>query len=113
MPSGLQAQELIDNCDWSWTMNYKKTGINGMVGISKLNGATIFLPAAGYKSNLNPIMEGESGGYWTNAPNFMAANRAWSIAFDSNIINVFDHGLRYNGYSIRPVKKMTTLDIVI
>jgi len=25
----------------------------------------------------------------------VAPNRAWSVAFDSNIINVFDHGLRF------------------
>lgn len=49
-------------------------------------------------------MVGQNGGYWTGAPNFTAANRAWSIAFDRNVINVFNHGLRYNGYSIRPVK---------
>ena len=50
-------------------------------------------------------MMGDSGGYWTASPNMVASNRAWSIAFDSNVINVFDHGLRYYGYSIRPVFK--------
>lgn len=48
-------------------------------------------------------MIGRCGGYWTGSPNFVAANRSWSIAFEGNLINVFNHGLRYNGYSIRPV----------
>lgn len=105
IPSGPQAQELIDNCDWEWVNNYNGTEVNGMLGKSKHNGATIFLPAAGYRNNTQRLMVGENGGYWTTAPNFTAANRAWSIAFDRKIINVFNHGLRYNGYSIRPVMR--------
>lgn len=31
------------------------------------------------------------------------SKRLMSIAFDSNVINVFDHGLRYYGYSVRAV----------
>lgn len=104
LPSGTQAQELIDNCSWEWVENYNITEVNGMLGKSKHNGATIFLPAAGYRNNTQLLMVGQNGGYWTGAPNFTAANRAWSIAFDRNVINVFNHGLRYNGYSIRPVK---------
>lgn len=104
LPSGTQAQELIDNCSWEWVENYNITEVNGMLGKSKHNGATIFLPTAGYRNNTQLLMVGQNGGYWTGAPNFTAANRAWSIAFDRNVINVFNHGLRYNGYSIRPVK---------
>ena len=48
-------------------------------------------------------MEGSNGGYWTGAPNLSVLNRAWSIAFDAGVINVFNHALRYYGYSIRPV----------
>lgn len=105
MPSGQQAQELIDNCTWNWVENYKGTGVNGEVGISKINGVEIFLPASGYINNHECFTSGSNGGYWTSSPNMSAANRAWSIAFDSNVINVFNHGLRYNGYSIRPVCK--------
>lgn len=105
MPSGTQAQELVDNCTWKWETNYNGSGVNGMFGVSKINGCTIFLPAAGYKHNDTPICIGTSGGYWTSNPNMTASNRAWSIAFDSSIINVFNHGIRYNGYSIRPVTR--------
>ena len=103
MPSGEQAQELINHCKWEWINNYENTGVNGRLGISKINGASIFLPAAGYAHNSDVIMVGNNGGYWTGSPNMVASNRAWSIAFDSNVINVFDHGFRYRGYSIRPV----------
>ena len=100
IPSGEQAQELIDNCNWEWVVNYANTEINGRLGISKINGAKIFLPAAGYAQSNNKLMMGNNGGYWTASPNMVASNRAWS-----NVINVFDHGLRYYGYSIRPVFK--------
>lgn len=105
MPSGEQAQELVDNCTWQWTDDYQGTGKSGMLGKSKHNNAEIFLPAAGYRNNEQLLMDGKCGGYWTGAPNFVAANRAWSIAFEGNLINVFNHGLRYNGYSIRPVTR--------
>lgn len=105
IPSGQQAQELIDNCKWEWVKNYENSGVNGMLGVSKINGAIIFLPAAGYVHNSASLMVGDCGGYWTSSPNMVASNRAWSIAFDSGVINVFDHGLRYKGYSIRPVFK--------
>ena len=105
IPSGEQAQELIDYCQWGWVNNYEGSGVNGMLGISKINGAKVFLPASGYAQSGNHLMVGDNGGYWTGSPNMIASNRAWSIAFDSNIINVFDHGLRYYGYSIRPIYK--------
>lgn len=104
-PSGSQAQELIDNCKWEWVSNYENTGIDGMLGISKINGNKIFLPASGYKNNTQELFVNSNGGYWTGSPNLEASNRAWSIAFEPGVINVFNHGLRYKGYSIRPVKK--------
>ncbi len=103
IPSGEQALELINNCKWEWINNYENSGVNGRLGISKINGASIFLPAAGYAHNSDTLMDGDNGGYWTGSPNMHASNRAWSIAFDTHVINVFDHGLRYYGYSIRPV----------
>ena len=104
LPSGEQAQELIDNCIWKWVENYDNTQVNGMLGVSKINKAVIFFPAAGYRQGKNNLLlNGQNGGYWTSSPNMTTPNRAWSIAFDANIINVFNHGLRYNGYSIRPV----------
>ena len=103
IPSGDQSQELIDNCIWAWVSSYDGVQVGGMLGTSKINGARIFLPAAGYRNNEQLIMIGRCGGYWTGSPNFVAANRSWSIAFEGNLINVFNHGLRYNGYSIRPV----------
>ena len=105
IPSGEQAKELIDSCNWEWVNDYDKSGVNGRLGVSKINGTTIFLPAAGYAQNIDTHMVGTNGGYWTGSPNMVASNRAWSIAFDSRVINVFNHGLRYYGYSIRPVSK--------
>ena len=106
IPSGEQAQELIDNCNWEWVANYNDSGVNGRLGVSKINGERIFLPAAGKALNSSQSLVGENGGYWTGAPNMVSANRAWSIAFDANVIGVFDHNFRYYGFSIRPVSKI-------
>ncbi len=44
MPSQAEWMELITNCDWTWT---SINGVAGAQGRSKVNGNTIFLPAAG------------------------------------------------------------------
>ena len=56
IPSGEQAQELIDYCQWEWVNNYEGSGVNGMVGISKINGAKVFLPASGYAQSGNHLI---------------------------------------------------------
>ena len=45
MPSSDQIQELIDNCTIEWTT---KNGVNGRLFTSNINGASLFLPAAGH-----------------------------------------------------------------
>ena len=44
MPSQKEWMELISNCSWTWT---SVNGVAGAMGTSKVNGNTIFLPAAG------------------------------------------------------------------
>ena len=39
IPSGEQAQELVDNCNWKWVEDYNGIKICGKLGISKINGA--------------------------------------------------------------------------
>ena len=55
MPTTAQLQELIDKCEWTFTDNgYTVTGPNG---------ASIFLPAAGYRYGSDLIGNGASGYY--------------------------------------------------
>ena len=46
MPTDAEWMELKNNCTWTWTT---QNGINGYKVTSNKNGASIFLPAAGYR----------------------------------------------------------------
>lgn len=59
MPSNDELNELKSECSWTWTYDYKKTGVAGYEVTAK-NGNSIFLPAAG---NTNG-RQGRSGYYW-------------------------------------------------
>lgn len=49
MPTEADRRELMEGCEWTWTDNFNSTGIKGVLGKSKTNSNTIFIPAAGYK----------------------------------------------------------------
>lgn len=93
MPTVDQIKELKDNS------TYKQTTENGVKGgkfISKKNGASIFLPAAGHHMDGGLADAGENGYYWssTQHPNYSY------YAFQYN-------GMTYRGFgqSVRPVVK--------
>lgn len=44
MPTKDDYDEIISKCSWEWVEDYKGTGVNGLVGISEVNGNTIFFP---------------------------------------------------------------------
>lgn len=51
IPTHAEQLELQKGCTWEWTDNFNGTGVQGMMGISKVNGNVIFLPLHGYISN--------------------------------------------------------------
>ena len=61
IPSADQANELIENCSWSRTT---RNGVKGKL-VTGPNGASLFLPAAGYHGN-SLINVGQSGYYCLN-----------------------------------------------
>ncbi|MBR6106215.1 MAG: hypothetical protein IKP81_14305 [Paludibacteraceae bacterium] len=44
-PTESEMKELKNGCNWTWTNDYNGTNVAGMIGTSKTNGRTIFLPA--------------------------------------------------------------------
>lgn len=62
-PTYDEFNELITNCDWEWCTD---KGINGMIGKSKINGNTIFLPAAGSSDEYGVDYVGKYVEFWTN-----------------------------------------------
>ena len=101
IPSYEQLEELINSnyTDIEWTT------LNGVVGhfiTSKINGKSIFMPAAGYRSVSSLNNRGE-GHYWSRSLFTREPTRAHSIT-------LFNPGFykagtsRFQGLSVRPVR---------
>ena len=99
MPTKAQMEELYSECTRTWT---SLNGVNGYV-VKGPNNNTIFLPAAGHRSNNSLNNEGLDGYYWSRTLNDISPNYAWTLHFFSSVIDMRDYG-RYFGQSVRPVR---------
>ena len=102
MPTKAECQELIDNCDVVWTDDYNGTGVKGRVFTSRVNGNSVFFPAAGYCLNSSVYEVGSYGDYWSAS--WLSSVDAWCLFFSSRTQYV-DLKFRYYGYSVRGVCK--------
>lgn len=98
MPTIEEMQELVENCTWEWTTNYNGTGIAGQIGTSKLNGNTIFLPAAGYRYDSASL----GGGYWSSSLNLDYSDYSLALDFHENDVEWHDDRRSYSR-SVRAV----------
>ena len=100
MPTDEEWFELRNNCTWTWsTQNGKK----GYVVTSRLNGNSIFLPAAGSHFG-SSFTSGSEGRYWSSSLITNNTVFALILSFDSGAsIRVNDGYARYYGLSVRPV----------
>lgn len=99
MPTKNEWEELKERCKWEWVMEDGHHGYR----ITAPNGNSIFLPAAGYRSDKSIIGDGEDGLYWSSTP-ASRTDIAWSLNFNSDYYNV-DWGGRHGGFPVRPVTK--------
>ena len=99
MPTYDELNELRTQCTWTWTT---QNGVNGFK-VTGPSGASIFLPAAGYRygSSLNDA--GSLGGYWSSTPYENYDSRAYYLIFDNDYHGMSYGNLRINGRSVRPV----------
>lgn len=106
IPSLEQIQELYNT-------NYVKTewttqkGRNGWLITSKSNGASLFLPADGYRSGGAYISRSTSCHYWSRSLTSSKDSRAYSLAGDSSKVGSSSDS-RYYGLSVRPVRVSTS-----
>ena len=100
MPTKDECQELIDNCNVVWTDDYKGTGVKGRIFTSKVNGNSVFLPAAGVCNGSSVGGVGSNGIYWPAS--LRSPLRAWNLLFHSGGHYMSD-SLRYYGRSVRAV----------
>jgi hypothetical protein len=97
MPTNEEIDELVDNCTWTWI---SQNGVNGYKVSSKVNGNSIFLPAAGCSTD-SVYFTGNGGYYWCSSLDTTGSADYLCIVSDSVLTNYqFD---RYGGLSIRPV----------
>ena len=101
LPTKAECQELVHNCTWTWT---SQGGHNGYKVTSKKNGASIFLPAAGWRRGSSLYRAGESGYYWSSTPGESDTQYAYYLYFSSGYHYV-DWNRRYYGHSVRPVSE--------
>lgn len=100
MPTQAEIEELVDNCTCTWT---SRDGHNGYEVTSKINGNSIFLPAAGLFS-LSVSDVGWLGFYWSSTPLEDDTLNAYYLHFSSSHHSVNWH-YRYYGRTIRPVSE--------
>lgn len=99
MPSYEQNKELIDNCTYEWTI---VNGVRGQKFISRINGDSIFLPAAGFQWYDTLDGEGRLGRYWSSTL-YPAAGSAYCLSFVSYDASWNYSDSRGGGLTVRPI----------
>ena len=99
MPTEEQFEELLENCRKKWM---KLNGVEGRKFTSKINGNSIFLPAAGSRYDYYLRYAGIEGFYWSSTQDPSRANYAYSLYFLSSGWYMSYRSRAY-GFSVRPV----------
>ncbi|MBO4315943.1 MAG: hypothetical protein J5867_08295 [Prevotella sp.] len=99
MPTLDEIKKLLDNCDSEWTT---ENGVYGRRFTSKINRGSIFLPAAGYRSDGDLDLAGSNGLYWSSTQLPSYSRGAYGLLFGSGDAywSYFD---RDYGFTVRPV----------
>ena len=101
MPTLVEMQELVDNCDTTWTT---QNGINGLLFTSRSNGNSIFLPAAGERSGSSLYNAGFGGCYWSSQLFDTYGESYFAMLLFISLDEYFTpYVSRYYGHSVRPV----------
>ena len=101
MPTSNELEELI-NTSYTTSTWTAQNGVNGYKVVSKTNGNSIFLPAAGYRRDSDLRSAGSYGLYWSSSLSTNYSDFAYDLFFYSGIVG-WDGRSRYNGYTVRPV----------
>ena len=102
MPTAQEIDELLNGCSWKWVEDFNGSGVNGRLGTSKKNGATIFLPAAGCRDDTGLYLAGNYGSYWSSSLNESGSYYASYLYFRSRYILPGNESRNY-GRSVRAV----------
>lgn len=105
MPTYAEWEELHNNTTLTWTNDYEGTGIKGFILTSTKEGhegASIFLPAAGYRDDdaLNYV---GTGCYWSSSLYENTLYRGRYLNFGAGNFDTWRYDNRCAGQSVRPV----------
>lgn len=103
MPTKDQFIELVDNCTTEWC---HENGHVGMRFTSKINGNSVFFPAAGRGNGTSLYNVGSLGLYWSSA--WYSADYAYIMLFDSSTVYPQYVSNRCYGFSVRAVQNSPT-----
>ena len=102
LPTTEEQDELRDNCKWEWTT---QNGVEGYKVTSKKKGYTensIFLPAAGRRSNSSLGHAGNIGYYWSSSLSMSNSSRAYGLFLIYSTVDWANIDRDF-GQSVRPV----------
>ena len=100
MPTKEEWQELRNNTTVIWTA---QNGVYGRL-FTAANGNSIFLPAAGFRTDDLHYYAGSFGDYWSSSLNTIVPDGAWGLDFGSgNEYNLSGYS-RASGFTVRPVR---------
>lgn len=99
-PTKEEMQELMDNCDFTWT---EQDGVRGYKVESKTNHKSIFLPATGNKVFALQDYVGSAVCYWTSSVRGEVPYYAWSLNSLGNQIALNTELDRLRGCPVRAV----------
>ena len=100
MPTETEFQELIDNCTTTWVTSYLNKGVTGRLFTSKINGNSVFFPAAGDCAGSSVSIQGSLGHYWSAS--WISPISAWGLDFFPEIAFVGDD-VKCDGQTVRGV----------
>jgi len=99
MPTVGEFQELAANCDSEWT---DEDGVAGCRFTSRINGNSIFFPAAGLRYGTGLNRRGTDGGYWSSSLYSQASG--YLLGFGSGGVLPANANVRFYGFSVRAVQ---------
>ena len=102
MPTQTEIQELLENTENEWVEDFNGSGVNGRKFTSKINGNSIFIPAAGICRDGSVDYVGSSGGVWSSSLKDEYPNLAWYLYFNSGDCYIYG-SRRCIGRSVRGV----------
>ena len=99
MPTQPEFQELYDNCYSEWT---DEDGVAGRRFTSRINGNSIFFPAAGYRYGTGLSRRGTNGYYWSSS--LYSQAYGYDLGFSSGGVGPASTDNRFYGFSVRAVQ---------